>query len=57
MAVFSKGQITGTIIINAHAMGDGTIVNFTDKEHLIKNVSSQHFEIDKVIKKNAPIFY
>ena len=47
MAVFSKGQITGTIIINAHAMGDGTIVNFTDKEHLIKNVSSQHFEIDK----------
>lgn len=54
MAVFSKGQITGTIIINAHAMGNGTIVNFTDKEHLIKNVSSQHFGIDKVITKIHP---
>lgn len=54
MAVFSKDQITGTIIINAHAIGNGTVVNFTDKEQLIKNVSSQNFEIDKEITKIHP---
>lgn len=54
MAVFSKDQITGTVIINAHAIGNGTIVNFTDKEYLIKNASSKNFKIDKAITKIHP---